>query len=523
MSSRIMPVTVVVPLCLVVLSTSAQPPAVEVSDDGRETVVLSPSPTDGQVLVQRAGVPYGTAPDWQNSLRRQVGGLQVADMNGDGWEDVVVGCYISNSYPPYTDWENLIYYNTGGELEAAPSWVSADEVSTGDIQVADINGDTYPDIFAANGGSAMSPSVIYWGGPAGPVTTPGWYSAEPGGAWNNYALPCDFDHDGDVDVVTANQGNASPEAYRPMYIFLNSDGVLATVPGWQSAEVSIQGFLAAADYDRDGWEDIAVSKWVNFESGIYRNVQGTIQTTPVWTTGDTDSDKGVAWADVDDNGWPDLALGHDPTQLWGNDRGALAVVWTSSATYFGHSDIRFCDVDSDGDDDLAEVHFSDGKVHIYLNDDGVLESTPSWTYDSPTVGTAIAFGKINDDDWPDLVVGNSGEPCVKVFYAENPLSAAHDGSPPPAAVTLQPCYPNPFNPETNMAFNLPGPSQVRLEVYSAAGRLVRGLIDGPMPQGDHSVRWNGRDDRGRLLPSGVYFCRLEAGGKTQTGRMVMIK
>ena len=42
-------------------------------------------------------------------------------MNGDGWVDVVVGCYISNSFPPYTDWENLIYFNTGGHLEASPS------------------------------------------------------------------------------------------------------------------------------------------------------------------------------------------------------------------------------------------------------------------------------------------------------------------------------------------------------------------------------------------------------------------
>ena len=53
-----------------------------------------------------------------------------------GLIDLVVGCYISDSYPPYDDWENLIYYNTGTELEANPSWVSTDEVSTGDVQVA---------------------------------------------------------------------------------------------------------------------------------------------------------------------------------------------------------------------------------------------------------------------------------------------------------------------------------------------------------------------------------------------------
>ena len=64
----------------------------EISDDGHETVVVAPSPTDGLVTVRTDEVPYGTAPDWQNALRRQVGGLQVADLNGDGWNDVVVGC-----------------------------------------------------------------------------------------------------------------------------------------------------------------------------------------------------------------------------------------------------------------------------------------------------------------------------------------------------------------------------------------------------------------------------------------------
>mgnify|MGYP000326095742 CR=1 FL=1 len=62
---------------------------------------------------------------------------------GDDWPDIVVGCYISNSFPPYTDWENLIYFNDADVIEAEPSWVSADEVSTGDVQVGFINDDEY--------------------------------------------------------------------------------------------------------------------------------------------------------------------------------------------------------------------------------------------------------------------------------------------------------------------------------------------------------------------------------------------
>ena len=73
----------------------------------------------------------------------------------------------------------------------------------------------------------------------------------------------------------------------------------------------------------------------------------------------------------------------------------------------------------------VEVHFSDGKAHIYLNRGGVLDSAPSWTFDSPHVGTAIAFGDLNGDDLPDLIVGNAGDTSIWVFYntGEPPLFA----------------------------------------------------------------------------------------------------
>ncbi len=93
-----------------------------------------------------------------------------------------------------------------------------------------------------------------------------------------------------------------------------------------------------------------------------------------------------------------------------------------------------------------------------------------------------------------------------------------------ARLTLRGNYPNPFNPGTKIAFDLPEPARVSMRVYNAAGRLVRSLLEGvAMEPGPHVQSWDGRDRDGSVLASGVYFCRLEVNGVSLGGRMVLLK
>jgi len=393
---------------------------IEVSEDGH--IRVSAPPTGGGVVTKRSDeVPYGTTADWELALRRQVGGLQIADMNGDGKNDLVVGCFHSSSFPPYDDWHDMIFYNTGNELEASPSWIATDQTHTGDVQIGDVNLDGHPDYFAVSGGTAFSQPRIYFGADSGPSTTAGWFGVPPKTTWATSGLLVDIDKDGDLDVFTTNQA-VSPDPYRPMLMWRNQDGVLDTTTSWQSLEQSIQNGLASADYDGDGWPDVGVAKWVNFETAIYRNNgSGTLETTPAWTTGDDGTDKGVAFADVDGNGWPDFAVGHDePSRLYGNDAGTLTLVWESDAPFYSQQEVRFFDVDADGDPDYSETNFSDGRTHIYINREGALDVQPTWTYDSSTVANTHAFGDINGDGWADLAIGFSGDISIRVFYAVPP-------------------------------------------------------------------------------------------------------
>jgi len=88
---------------------------------------------------------------------------------------------------------------------------------------------------------------------------------------------------------------------------------------------------------------------------------------------------------------------------------------------------------------------------------------------------------------------------------------------------LEKNYPNPFNPSTTIAFSVPRASQVRLDIYSITGQHVRELLNEAVESGNHSTRWNGRDDAGSLVESGTYMYRLTAGDFTAVRRMVMIK
>ena len=93
------------------------------------------------------------------------------------------------------------------------------------------------------------------------------------------------------------------------------------------------------------------------------------------------------------------------------------------------------------------------------------------------------------------------------------------------SIQLLPNQPNPFNPRTTLRFELAKPGAVDLRLYDVAGRLVRTLCDGreALPAGRHAVAWDGTDDGGRQLPSGVYLGRLSAGGETTARALTLLE
>lgn len=125
------------------------------------------------------------------------------------------------------------------------------------------------------------------------------------------------------------------------------------------------------------------------------------------------------------------------------------------------------------------------------------------------------------DAGADIVVGDLLLPGQKVAYAVTGLV------PFPERFTLLQGYPNPFRDRTRIAFTIPEARTAglptRLEVFDAVGRRVRVLVDEPYFPGRFSVTWDGTSQQGRLLPGGVYFCRIIAGEFQETIRLVLVR
>lgn len=139
-----------------------------------------------------------------------------------------------------------------------------------------------------------------------------------------------------------------------------------------------------------------------------------------------------------------------------------------------------------GNNVWLRFHLTDESIHVDLTD-------PGWTIDNIRVISGLSS-----------------------YSDENPPSA-------PDVDALYPNYPNPFNPETTIRFALADSAELTLSIYNIKGQLVRRLLDSALPSGVHSVVWDGKDDTGSDVSSGLYLYRMDNGSFHQTRKMMLVK
>ena len=231
-----------------------------------------------------------------------------------------------------------------------------------------------------------------------------------------------------------------------------------------------------------------------------------------------------------------------------NGHGMLAMVWQNSARAKWYN--------ADGDSDYSawantpEIWISvsgDNGNHwsepIKLNNIETPEFAgikPMWVYPADKViyvgeSNGEKVGKLgllfyDDFTWGAFVISPGVGPMNdggRVMFTELqivfPSNASDDPTVSPVTNMLNQNYPNPFNPETTISFDMPKTANANLSVYNVKGQLVKTLHNGIANFGRNTVVWNGTDNNGNKVTSGLYFYRLTTDGKVETRKMMLMK
>ena len=108
-------------------------------------------------------------------------------------------------------------------------------------------------------------------------------------------------------------------------------------------------------------------------------------------------------------------------------------------------------------------------------------------------------------------------------YLENMTAIENNEGKIPSAFELQQNFPNPFNPQTDIRFNLPSATHVVLRIFNTLGQEIRKLADTRYHAGFHTVVWDGKDNKGSIVPSGIYFYQINAGQLTQVKKLTLLR
>jgi hypothetical protein len=138
------------------------------------------------------------------------------------------------------------------------------------------------------------------------------------------------------------------------------------------------------------------------------------------------------------------------------------------------------------------------------------------------------LGDVNGDGINDFAASgvDAGGQGVVYIFSGNKSGTAVDpdhGADLPTTFSLHSPYPNPFNPSTTFSFDLPKRAGVKLVVFDVLGREVRKLVDQEMAAGTHSVSWDGTNDAGKSVASGVYFFKVTSGEFEKSVKGMLVK
>jgi len=159
----------------------------------------------------------------------------------------------------------------------------------------------------------------------------------------------------------------------------------------------------------------------------------------------------------------------------------------------------------------TEVQLTDATFYI-----GIMETVNSSLIGLDTNSSGYSYKKI----------GTNWEPVTEGEIMLRPIvmgGMAGEDPTLPALVLDAKNYPNPFNPETTIRYSLSNNGPVKIQIYNIKGQLIRNLVNENKKAGNYTVIWNGKDEQGKSVSSGIYFYRMQSSKYSATQKMMLMK
>ena len=443
-------------------------------------------------------------------------GLMVTDWDNDGFSEITaVMCTIDGVNNAYV-WE---WDGTDNGLPSTPTAQFDIARDTGgvvalenNVQYLQMDDDANLEmVLTHRGGNSTFLQILELSN--SDLDNPTWtveFTDDWTGAKNSGFGITDIDHDGHKEIIMWNEGTGDVRVYEN-----TGEDTYAVVNTWTptpSAYVgaTVKSLIPAVDFDKDGVDELYLSDskgllWVITPNGDVSTMfdDANWHVLHDWKLDGYEFNeggevRGCIPGDLDRDGLPDLYFA-------GNNFGAVMDMEYEGGSVTGEASYSFYYTIIDGGE-VAGGHFGrPANVDIGdMDNDGHLEivATVPWTGDNPV----------------DNLKG------LYVFEFENTqLSIDIPFDQVPMVYSLRQNYPNPFNPVTRISYDIIEPTNVTIRIYDLLGQSVKTLVNERKDVGFYTTLWNGLDQSGATVASGVYIYRFETERFTATKKMLLLK
>ncbi|MCF7920338.1 MAG: FG-GAP-like repeat-containing protein [Candidatus Cloacimonetes bacterium] len=427
-------------------------------------------------------------------------GSQWIDYDHDGWLDL----WVCNRDEP-----NFLYHNNGdGTFERTyTGTLTSESRNTGNCIWADFDGNGYPDVFLANSGPNYN-SLFFNNGDG--TFTPLMDDPLVNDLESFDIASCgDIDNDGDYDIYTA-PGMLPASAYDIYFYLNNGDGSFLRQTGLPHSGLNAGGGCSMTDWDNDGDLDVLQTAYDGFNLLLQNNDGSLEQITTGALAADGNYNKEPAWCDYDGDGDLDVFLAVN-NYFSGNNK-----FFRNDATGNNWLQIKLIGSMSNYNGIGSTI-----TITAEINGETVIQKSETDCRNSLITHFGLGDAQVIDE----LVIIWSSD-IENIFHnvtvnqlleiAEQQISQDHNEL--PISVHNLHNYPNPFNPLTNITYQLTSAGLVSIKIFNIKGQQITELANEPQPAGAHHLTWDATS-----FSSGIYYLSLQSGDSFITRKLILLK